>query len=162
MADILDTRPINYEIFYNALVIGEDMVEDIKRRHEANGQKVTGQTSSMLRIVEVQDGFQLRGWKYSGTYEEGRRPSEKMPPVDAILTWVQAKGLVFDKPYQAKQYAFALARKIQREGTRRYKNHVDVFTTPIKTMRRRLADETTKYLKEEVKRTMLRTDIKKK
>lgn len=161
MADILNTNPIDTEIFEFAFDLGEEMVADIKRRHEAEGEKVTGKTSALLRVERTDKGFQLVGWKYTGTWEEGRKPSEKMPPVQPILEWVQAKNLHFDKPYQAVSFAYALAKKIQREGTQRYRNPVDVLTTPINEMSRKLSERATIYLKEEIRRTLLRTDINK-
>lgn len=52
--------------------------------------------------------------------EYGRRPSAKMPPVDAIMNWITVKKLVprarNGKVPTTKSLAFAIAKKIQKEG----------------------------------------------
>lgn len=52
--------------------------------------------------------------------EHGRRPSAKMPPVDAIMNWITVKRLVpkarNGKVPTTRGLAFAIAKKIQREG----------------------------------------------
>ena len=57
--------------------VGNALVNEIKQRHKAAGQYVTGKTSAMLHIQPTEGGFRLIGWKYSGTYEEGRKPNVK-------------------------------------------------------------------------------------
>lgn len=52
--------------------------------------------------------------------EHGRMPSAKMPPVDAIVKWIQVQKLVPQskngKVPSTKSMAFAIAKKIQKEG----------------------------------------------
>lgn len=65
---------------------------------------------------------------YAGVIEYGRRPGQKMPPVDVIMRWVIRKGILGrarmkkmapqDLEKEARQVAFAIARKIGRDGWR--------------------------------------------
>lgn len=53
--------------------------------------------------------------------EYGRNPSSKMPPVEAIERWIQVKRLPIQprangKIPSTRQVAFAIAKKIQKEG----------------------------------------------
>ncbi len=65
-------------------------------------------------------GVDLRGRiamnaTYAGSVESGTKPH--MPPVDAILLWVKRVLQISDEK-QAKQTAWAIAKKIKREGTK--------------------------------------------
>jgi len=53
-------------------------------------------------------------WKY---IEYGRPPG-KRPPINAILKWIQQKGITprSGKPMSQKSLAFLIARKIGRDG----------------------------------------------
>ncbi len=53
--------------------------------------------------------------KYAGVIEKGRRRGKRMPPVQALEDWVKRKGFVQDSA-DIRSVAFAIARKIQREG----------------------------------------------
>lgn len=52
---------------------------------------------------------------YAGVIEEGRRPGRRMPPVRLLAEWVRRKGISKD-PAEAKQIAFAIARKMKAQG----------------------------------------------
>lgn len=155
---LTDTNPIDLELVERATKRGEQMLSEVIARHKRLGQYTTGKTSSTLRIVPKTDGFEVVGWKYAGTFDEGRRAGG-MPPVSAILEWINAKGLTFDKPNSAEHYAFAIARTIAKRGTRRYHHNEDVWETPVRDMTTDIADMTTKYLAFAVARELKRIDI---
>lgn len=141
----------------------EDLVRKIQQRHRAAGQEATGKTSALLRVEHTGKGFQLIGWTYSGTYEEGRKPG-KMPPMEGLIEWAKAKGLTFKSDSQARSWAYCVARKIAREGTERYRrasrgNKEDIFTTPINEMREVLSKQVVFYFSNEIHQTLLRADI---
>lgn len=145
------------------LIDAEQMRKEIIYRHIKAGQYATGRTSGMLRIQPTESGFQLIGWKYSGTYEEGRKPGG-MPDVDAIITWMQAKGIGINDRDQLTRYAWAIARKIAKQGTKRYRdamqgNKVDIFETPFAEMKQKLQEQILFFTTEEVKRTLNRLDL---
>lgn len=159
MADIMNTDPVRLGLPQLAQRLGVEMLGKILDRHKQAGQYTTGRTSSTLRIIPTENGYQLYGWKYAGTYDEGRKPGG-MPPVEAIEEWIMAKGLTFDKPNNLRHYAWAIARMIAVRGTRRYRAREDIFDTPIREMKEELSQNTTKYLAEEIRRELLRTDLK--
>lgn len=158
MDDLLQTTPITQGIRQMAVERGEQMLDEVRRRHRQMGQYTTGRTSATLRIEPTQDGFQLIGWKYAGTYDEGRRDG-KMPPVQAILEWIKAKGITFSRAGSAEHYAWAIARKIAREGTMRFRRHADVWETPIKEMSADIARLETRYLAMAIQRELKRIDL---
>lgn len=74
-----------------------------------------GSVFSEPRGVPVREVIVGSTQLYAAPVERGRQPG-KMPPVDPIALWVKRKlGAGSDK--QAKQIAFAIARKIARVGT---------------------------------------------
>lgn len=142
------------------------LVEEIKTRHQQAGQVATGRTSALLRIEPTATGFNLVGWQYSGTYEEGRKPG-KMPNPDALVAWAKAKGITFKTEAQARSFGWALAKKIAREGTERYRlsqqgKPVDIFRTPIANMRQTINEQIVFYLSHDVIQTLLRSDLQNK
>ena len=163
------------EFLQKANEIGQQMVADIIQRHKAAGQYTTGKTSGMLHIVPTENGFQLVGWTYTGTYDEGRQPNRKpwgsggngTEFSESLIAWANAKGLTFRTPRDAQSWAFCVMRKISQQGTRRYReaqngNRTDVLATPIQDMQKALKRAVSGYYAEEVKRTLFRIDIQEK
>lgn len=79
-----------------------------------------------FRVAELPNGGVLYNMQpYAGVIEYGRRKGKKQPPIDVLTRWVLRKGLV-DRPgvtkanhdqwKRARQIAFAIARKMKREG----------------------------------------------
>ena len=151
-----------------AQLLGQRMIVDIIKRHKAAGEYTTGRTSGMLHIIPTANGFQLVGWTYTGTYEEGRKPSgwgnggSGTEFQDALLQWANAKGLTFKTPRDAQSWAFCVMRKICQQGTRRFRfpgERPDVLTTPIREMKEALTAKVNAFYIEEIKRTLFRIDI---
>ena len=115
------------------------------------------------------------GWKYSGTYEEGRKPNAKpwgssgnksTDFSQALLAWASAKGITFKSEQQAQGWAYCVMRKMAQKGSQRYRNAQagrpeDIFRTPIADMQERLMKQWMFYLSQQVKRELLRIDLKK-
>lgn len=61
----------------------------------------------------------LRGVDYINMIEDGRKAG-KMPPIQAILNWIEIKPILprpeFDRDITNNQLAFLIARKIGNEG----------------------------------------------
>ena len=55
-----------------------------------------------------------------------------------IKQWTRDKGLQFGSESERQRFAYFTARKIAKDGTGRNKNHVDVYSTPVKQARERL------------------------
>ena len=163
------------KLLQQATEIGQQMVSDIIKRHKDAGQYTNGKTSGMLHIVQTENGFQLVGWTYTGTYDEGRQPNRKpwgsggnsTEFSESLIAWANAKGLTFRTPRDAQSWAFCVMRKISQQGTRRYReaqsgNRTDVLATPIQDMQKALKRAVSGYYAEEIKRTLFRIDIQEK
>lgn len=87
----------------------------------ANGKRATGDL-----IRSVKGYVKIEGEVYSAVLnvadyykyvEFGRREGRKMPPVSAILKWVEVKPVIpRENGISKEQLAWAIAKKIQRDG----------------------------------------------
>lgn len=103
--------------------ISEQIVEIIRNNYLKEGMEPTGKLANFTWNFSYDNNlFQLQlmlppEWKW---VELGRRPSSKMPPVTAIESWIHIKQLMpkgkNGKVPTTKQMAFAIAKKIQKEG----------------------------------------------
>ena len=114
---------------------------DIVNRHVKAGQRATGATINSLDVRNVTDiSGELWGADYIGVLEKGRKAG-KVPYnfKDILIKWARAKGIKFGSQRELDKFAYFLSKKIEREGTERYGKNVDIFTTPIKEMTKRLS-----------------------
>lgn len=99
--------------------------------HLKAGQKASGRTIASLRVEVSDDGGTLFGRKAFGTLETGRRGG-KVPRgfYQIILQWMKDKGINVEKP---KTFAYFVARKIAREGTKLYRQggRADIYSNEI-------------------------------
>lgn len=103
--------------------ISKQIVEKYKQNLLQAGMSQNGALYNFTWTVDFNgELFQLKfnlpkEWYF---VEHGRNPSAKMPPVNAIMQWVEAKRLMprgkNGKVPTTKQIAFAIAKKIQKEG----------------------------------------------
>lgn len=115
-------------------IIGEEL-ESLRKaiiaHHLAAGQRASGRTERSLRVEFTEDTGALYGRQAFGTLETGRSGG-KVPKgfCEIILQWAQDKGIQVDKP---KSFAYLVARKIAREGTkaRREGSFVDIYSQEI-------------------------------
>ena len=90
--------------------------------HLAAGQKASGKTIESLKIEQDGDKVILYGRQAFGTLETGRKPGNGPGNFREILyQWSIDKGISFEKDYQRKSFAYLLAKKIEREGTKLYR-----------------------------------------
>ena len=89
---------------------------DIEANIDASGVSATGKSRNSLRIVEYDNGVKLvSSFKYFAVLEAGRRPG-KMPPTKPIEEWIYARGLQKETDAKTRGFAFAIAKKIGKEG----------------------------------------------
>lgn len=95
------------------------LIEELKEKHIALGQKASGKWIESLK-AEVSNG---KGVIYAEHYTEqltkGRRPGAR-PPINPLKEWAQRKLGVSEE--NSLGVAFAIATKIANEGTNIYKD----------------------------------------
>jgi hypothetical protein len=101
------------ELEANLKKISETLEYEMKSIIETTGAIATGALLNELSVQfeEENEGYRLAiSYPFYGKFiDEGRNPSTRMPPLDAIKEWTRIKGI----PEEA---AFPIAKKIQREG----------------------------------------------
>lgn len=97
----------------------KEAIEEVKDKliikHRQLGQKATGKWEQSLSTEVKENSLIIYGLDYAKFLVEGRPPSNKRPPISPLVDWVEAKFKVRGK--QAVGIAFAVANKIQKEGT---------------------------------------------
>lgn len=118
--------------------------------HMRAGQKASGKTIASLRTVVEGDEGTLYGRKAFGTLETGRRGG-KVPKgfYHIILQWMKDKGIQVEKP---KSFAYLVARKIAREGTKLYRQggRDDIYSSEIPKTEESILSRITGLLSAEV------------
>jgi len=97
----------------------------LKPKFISLGMNATGQWLNSLEPRVVNGQGQIWGMDYTYWLAHGRAPSEKMPPISALIPWVTAKFGIGGN--EAKSIAFAVAKKIQKEGTEYYPAGTDLL-----------------------------------
>lgn len=104
--------------------------EEIVLLYNASGKRTTGEFEKGLEVTVDGNSGTLKGYGYLG----GRRAG-KMPPIEAIERWIEAKGI---KPIEdnmtTSTLAYLIARKIAKEGTRK-ENNLPIYTAVITPQR---------------------------
>ena len=88
-------------------------------QYDQSGRRASGNWEKELesKVEQTQTGYkvQILGAYYSYWMENGRNPSAKFPPIDAILKWIEEKPILAPE-INKKSLAFLIARKISKEG----------------------------------------------
>lgn len=127
-------------------IVGNELEELRKRiiaRHEAAGQVASGRTRDSLRVEITEGGGVLLGRQAFGVLETGRKPG-KVPKgfTGIILQWMEDKGIQVERP---QSFAYLVARKIAREGTRLYRSGEteDIYSTEMQNTVVRIGEAVT-------------------
>lgn len=100
------------------ITIIQKVVNDVLiRRFTELGMNATGQWLESLEVVAKDSKGIIRGQDYTEYLAKGRAGGS-LPPIAPLTKWVTAKFGVGGK--QAVSIAWAVAKKIQREGTTHY------------------------------------------
>lgn len=144
-----------------------DLLDDIRRNHEAAGQKVTGKTISSLESSVLDEGegslrVQVSGFSYMGVLDTGAQPArrkgtdeEREEMIKNLTEWcrmrgVPESGLTEDK---YRQFAKYLKWRINKFGTRLYyeKDRQNKVIAPaVERFEERLAEQLSVYYEWEV------------
>lgn len=113
-------------------------LEGLRKRIAANilntGQSASGRTAKSLRVEATNDTGILYGRGAFGTLETGRKGG-KVPQgfYQVIKQWAYDKRLVFENERERNTFAYFVARKIAREGTKLFRSggRSDVYSSEI-------------------------------
>ena len=115
-------------------IVGEELEmlrKAIIAHHLSAGQRASGRTERSLRVEFTEDSGTLYGRQAFGVLEVGRMGG-KIPKgfYKVILQWIKDKGIEVAKP---KSFAFLVARKISKEGTKLHREGKteDVYSQEI-------------------------------
>ncbi len=107
----------------------DSVLADIRALYEASGKRVTGRFSEDLKATYTPNKAVIEGQVYTA----GRAAGE-MPPIQNIIEWVEAKNIAAAASKEASSIAWAIAKKIAREGTNK-ENARDFYTEVLTPQR---------------------------
>lgn len=104
----------------------EAMKIDLIRRYNELGMRASGSWGASLGVETSLDDRYLRGvitgLDYT-VYMQRGRAGGVMPPIAAIEQWIKDKGILpIERNMKLRGLAWAIARSIANEGTRRYRD----------------------------------------
>lgn len=137
--------------------------DEIRANLEAEKINASGRTSASIRVEVYEGGFRLVGGTQTdhkiddypdilGTLTQ--RDTAPIPTLEVgrvggdvprgfyyiIRQWTREKGLQFASESERGTFAYFVARKIAREGTRRANMPVNVYSEPVNKAKRTLND----------------------
>lgn len=132
------TSSDTFDILSECQTILERAKAAIQAQMEYQGVNATGNTSRSFRVERYDGGVRLvmGGTDYKTaplqTLEVGR-PGGSVPRgfTDILTEWSRVKGISFENESRRRSFAYLLGRRIQREGTLRHSNPVDVYSSII-------------------------------
>lgn len=98
----------------------ESIKADLITAYDRKGMRASGKFADNLEVRQTSRGIQLWGENYAQQLETGRQAG-KFPPINAIVQWIEDKGIAsrLNGEITKNQLAFLIARKIAREGWKR-------------------------------------------
>lgn len=131
--------------------------EQIRENMQARGVNASGRTSASIRVEPYEGGIRLVGG-LDARHDIDDSPSiygsdtAPMPTLETgrtggavpkgfyyiIRQWSREKGLQFANEQERSTFAYFVARKIAREGTKRAHNNLDIYSTPAQVAKERI------------------------
>lgn len=124
------------------LVLTEDVLKQSLKDQQVSN---TGESGNLRYEINV-TGIKVYAVYYLYVLQEGANYKDKMPPVEAILKWVNDKGIGGSDP---ESVAFAVAKSIQRHGL---KPHPDLLKEWEAAFRTEMKKVLAKSMKEAAKK----------
>lgn len=100
------------------------MKEELIAYMDANDRNASGQSRASIQVVNITGSTgQLIGAEWIAFVFKGRAPG-KMPPIDKIIDWCNAKGI-------PRAVAWVIARNIADSGTKLWQQRRNIFNEII-------------------------------
>lgn len=96
----------------------EFLKNDLIEAYDSKGMRASGRFAEELEVEATINKAILWGEDYANQLEFGRSPG-RMSPVDKIEEWINHKGLASVITTSVNQFAWAIAKKHEREGWKR-------------------------------------------
>ena len=120
MSEQLTYPNLKLEMESIGALVKEEMIDNLFN----NNSVVTGQLAKSITPLEVieKDGIEIlpiRFLKYGEYVDDGaERRAGGMPPVKAISDWIKQKRISVPAGFTPEQFAWAVARNIEKKGQR--------------------------------------------
>lgn len=129
--------------------------DGIRANMDAKKINASGRTSASLRIEEYDGGIRLVGGGEGAapipTLEIGHEGGNVPRGFYYIIKqWTRDKGLAFASESERSTFAYFLSRKIEREGTLRSKDPVDVYSSVTTEAVGKISDALRRYVSSEI------------
>ncbi len=125
----------------------DEFRSEIIRISKDAGQEASGKTYKRIKWAVNSFDDKLEGYieapNYFDTLQRGRGPGKVPANMPQIITdWAMAKGLRFADAKDLQRFARAVAWKIRKEGSRRYRtrDYLDLTETPMERFNERVAE----------------------
>ena len=118
----MDELIIPEEVMAKATAIAIQM---LIAKYESLDMRASGKWADELEVVREPNKAIIRGMDYTQYLTHGRPPSDRLPPVDKIYQWMLDKQSFSGEKTLSR--AWAIAKKIQKEGTSWYPNGSDLL-----------------------------------
>ena len=134
--------------------------DEIRANMQTQNINASGRTSASLQVRK--NGSRIELVKVAGenapfqTLQYGRGGG-KVPAgfYNIIKQWTRDKGLSFANETERGTFAYFVARKIAREGTRRHETpNTQVYSEPIKKASEEIGQEVRRYILQSVQTTI--------
>jgi len=105
--------------------VGEQLVNEIKSRINDKDLNDTGSASSSLKLNATDTKLEIKGNRYIGALDKGRKPG-KFPPPNKMIDYVTRNGIEFvidGKSIGIKSTAFLMGKGISEKGTAIFRDH---------------------------------------
>lgn len=117
---------LEFEV-YGSTIINDfltSMKDELIGYMDSNDRNATGQSRASIQVVNVTGSTgQLVGAEWIYYVFKGRAPG-KMPPIDKIIDWVNARGI-------PRNMAWIIARNIAESGTKLWREKRNIFNEVI-------------------------------
>jgi hypothetical protein len=127
--------------------IADAMVNNLYENKSVATGKLAKSIKNDNRVVETEEGYEavLTMLWYGETVDEGigrgPNPGGKIPPIAPIEDWIKRKRIPVPAAFKSpKQFAFAIAGKIRKEGDRNSKRKYPFIQNSITQVKTQFGD----------------------